>query len=351
MLALSKSPAAPSVHMPSILAPSSATMSLAILPSAPIGYSPAAVPQLLTPGPSPSKRPKLTLDTSATPSAFGNGATSLRLETLSATSPTIRNTFENGYHTVQQLRIPAAKRPILQPLATDVPPDTTRKPTPLRTEVDSSFDSAASTPSSNSAVSASSTSTADSIPVEVPYKAAYNVVSILSNSPLPKTRVRRSRFSPSMPMFPAAKKVTFKAQLTEEIKTTEYTLAHSDIDASTSTISILELPAPEYPVRQGPDSQQRIHPEDESTETNAAASKVGEKRESSEEEDGDDDDDAYPTTPIAGRRKRQREWVWTLGPVGAAAEQAKPDEADATPQTERTCIDEAGGRVAVIDHT
>lgn len=29
----------------------------------------------------------------------------------------------------------------------------------------------------------------------------------------------------------------------------------------------------------------------------------------------EDDYETDPKTPIAGRRKRQREWVWTLGPL------------------------------------
>ena len=122
-------------------------------------------------------------------------------------------------------------------------------------------------------------------------------------------------------MFPSAKKVAFKAPLTEEIKTTKYTMAHADIDSSVSTMSTLELPEQEYPVKQAAMEEQ---PEEEgeaaSQEMTPPPPQTGEKRESSDEEDEEDDSNSYPTTPIAGRRKRHRQWVWTLGPVEPAAE-------------------------------
>ena len=31
-----------------------------------------------------------------------------------------------------------------------------------------------------------------------------------------------------------------------------------------------------------------------------------------------DDSDTCPATPVAGKRKRDRQWVWTLGPVQPA---------------------------------
>jgi hypothetical protein len=40
------------------------------------------------------------------------------------------------------------------------------------------------------------------------------------------------------------------------------------------------------------------------------APRAGDKRDSSESED---DSDTCPQTPVAGRRKRSRDWRWTLG--------------------------------------
>jgi len=48
-----------------------------------------------------------------------------------------------------------------------------------------------------------------------------------------------------------------------------------------------------------------------SKEKKSKSPQTGEKRESSDE----DDSDTCPATPVAGRKKRSREWVWTLGPV------------------------------------
>lgn len=48
----------------------------------------------------------------------------------------------------------------------------------------------------------------------------------------------------------------------------------------------------------------------------ATTPQTGEKRESSDEEDSD----TCPATPVAGRRKRHRQWRWTLGPVEASSD-------------------------------
>ncbi len=47
----------------------------------------------------------------------------------------------------------------------------------------------------------------------------------------------------------------------------------------------------------------------------AVTPRTGDKRDSSDEEDSD----TCPATPIAGRRKRHRQWRWTLGPTGSRA--------------------------------
>lgn len=302
---------------PSSLPPT--TMSVAILPSSPITYGQAPVPTLLAPGPSPAKRPKLSLDTKATPPAFGKASTSLRLETLSATSPTVRNTFQNGYSvTTTQLRKPGARRPVLKPLTTSVPPDTTRRPTPLRTELHSATEPFDQISSSSSSTSATSFSTIDSLPTEVPYKLSYNVQSILSNGPVPRENRKRRSFAQTRPMFPSAKKVAFRAPLTENIQTTKYTMAHSDIDSSSSTISTLELPPPKFVLTHDNEEKGDVEQPTEvpEQETTATSPHTGEKRESSDEEDSD----TCPATPVAGRRKRHRQWVWTLGPIKPEAE-------------------------------
>ncbi|TKA83435.1 hypothetical protein B0A55_00327 [Friedmanniomyces simplex] len=295
-------------------------MSLAILPSSPIAYGQTAMPTLLPSGPSPLKRPKLTLDTHDSSSLFGKASTSLRLETLSATSPTVRNTFQNGYNAAQQRRTRGGKRPSLAPLATNVPSDSSRKPTPLRTELPSSAETPDMTDSS--AVSCTSTSTVDSLPAEVPYKVAFNITSILSNSPIPRARTTKSPFAPSRPMFPAAKKVAFRAPLTEDIKTSRYTKAHSDIETSLLAISTLDTDAVKGDEEQETGEATDVEGKAHANGVTVTAPQTGEKRESSDEEDSD----TCPATPVAGRRKKSRVWRWTLGPVDACSAQNRRGE-------------------------
>jgi hypothetical protein len=152
--------------------------------------------------------------------------------------------------------------------------------------------------------------------LEVPYKLALGVISILANSPLPrlshhddvpaKAEVRPAR----------TKRVSFRAPLTEEIHTTKFTLRHSDIESSTSSISTLDLQRSEKkPSKDAVDASVAEDERDErisrsNTKFELVMPQLGDKRESSDEEDSD----TCPMTPVVGRRKRQRQWVWTLGP-------------------------------------
>jgi hypothetical protein len=281
-------------------------MSLAILPSSPATYNQTS----LLSAPSPSKRPKLSLNTTSLPSTFGKKATSLRLETLSATSPTVRNTFSNAHEDELNARAPGSrpKRPTLSNLSTSsITANDIRSSSPATSEHSDTTSSTAS--------SAHSVSTIGSLSASVPYKLAYNITSILANSPIPKVGNQRRTFAQSRPMFPAAKKVAFRAPLTEDITTERYTMKHSDIDSSISTISTLELSPPdsEKPKKMSEGDVHKLNAR--SKEKKAASPQTGDKRESSDE----DDSDTCPATPVAGRKKRSREWVWTLGPVEAAS--------------------------------
>jgi len=160
---------------------------------------------------------------------------------------------------------------------------------------------------------------------EVPYQLPYNVTSILSNGPIPRIRTNRNPYARSRPMFPTAKKVAFRAPLTEEIKTTKYTTAHSELELPSSTIDTTEAPEEDRRDEQGASEQSKP----------AVTKRVArglvltlpqsvEKRESSDEED--EDNDACPATPVAGRRKKSRVWQWTLGPIDGAPQQSRPDE-------------------------
>ena len=307
----------PDIHTPTSVG--TGTMSLALLPSLPMTYGQQAVPTLPPPGPSPSKRPKLSLNTSSVAPVFGKGSTSLRLETLSATSPTARNTFQNGTK-AERKSGGRMKRPGLTPLSTDVSITPTQTSTPSRIALPESADAADNSSSSSSTASATSISTLDSLSSEVPYKLPFNATSILSNGPIPRTKCRTMSFAQSKPMFPAAKKVAFRAQLTEDIETTVYTMRHSDIlESPCSSNSTLEATPPKKGRRKyAGKGQEEANTEVE--ESSITSPQTGEKRESSDEED---DSDNPPQTPVAGRNKRSRKWVWTLGPISNASGEDK----------------------------
>lgn len=111
-------------------------------------------------------------------------------------------------------------------------------------------------------------------------------------------------------MFPATKKVAFKEPLTEDVKTTHFTLRHSDIESSTSTISTLELSPPNTEAKQSTLEQDHKESQEDHDQSHPSSPQTGDKRESSDEEDSDGG--SCPATPVAGRRKRHRQWVWTL---------------------------------------
>ncbi|KAF1917166.1 hypothetical protein BDU57DRAFT_258011 [Ampelomyces quisqualis] len=235
------------------------------------------------PMPTPTPKPKLSVNT-AQPRSFGKGA-SLRLDTLSAVSPTRTNTFSNAY------------------------------------------------PALSSAVTCTSHPSTTAL---TPYKQPHNLVSILANSPVPAIVPRK--MAASRPMFPAEKRVSFRTPLEEEITTVRYTLAHSDLDASVSTLSTLasaesdSSAAANLPDSDGPAN---LSSSDKSPSLSSmdsaprpAQPRIGDKRDSSSSED--EGSDTCPVTPVAGRRKRTRDWRWTLGPISASDKSASSTASDAT---------------------
>ncbi|KAF2036144.1 hypothetical protein EK21DRAFT_42324, partial [Setomelanomma holmii] len=274
-------------------------------------------------GPVP-QRPKLSVNTS-TPRSFGKGA-SLRLDTLSAVSPTRINTFSNAYPTLEQQR-----------------------PSKPRLSIDSSIPnatSASTTPSSASTLSSALTSASqESATISIPYKQPHNLHSILANSP--QRSIIPRKMASSRPMFPAEKRVSFRTPLEEEITTVKYTLAHSDIESSVSTLSSVASsastdsasPAIHHSLNSDSTKAASLSPV-QSPADSASASfstlessprprepRTGEKRDSSSSED---ESDTCPETPVAGRRKRTRDWRWTLAPLPGSNKSASSTTSDAT---------------------
>jgi hypothetical protein len=282
-----------------------------------VAASPACVPamaQLPIIPSRPLQRPKLHINT-LQPRIFGKAA-SLRLDTLSAVSPTARNTFSNAYD-------PAA----------------TTHPT-----IPSALSDSASSDSASSDSASSDSASSDSSSSVLPYKQPHNLSSILANSPITPRKMATAR-----PRFPAEKRVSFRTPLEENITTVKYTLAHSDIASSTSTLSTLSSldstcssssssSVQEPQVQQQPKTPalslksvpQLSKPTLATVATDSTAKprspRTGEKRDSSSSED---EGDACPQTPVAGRRKRSRDWRWTLGtlPGSTASSSSMTDTA------------------------
>lgn len=286
---------------------------------------------LPVPDPRQSLRPKLSVNTSQA-RTFGKGS-SLRLETLSAVSPTAINTFANGYEP-EPTRPTTFGRPTRPRLAID----SSVQPTPDETDEIEALDSR--TPSASSVSSASTLNSAT-----IPYSISQVLNSVLANSPLqPRANIRRMSIRPR---FPAEKKVSFRTPLEEEIVNTKYTVACSDITLSDfsdtgSSISLSSEDDVEMNTSSSDSSYRSAHTEstlslEQPTDIGANRSplntnfptlssplrrrrlphrvkakkdspQIGDKRDSSSESDSD----ACPETPVAGRRKRRREWVWTL---------------------------------------
>jgi hypothetical protein len=290
-----------------------------------------------------SGRPKLTLNTAINdtqPRTFGKG-TSLRLDTLSAISPTVRNTFSNAYE--------SKSAPV-------------SNPTSLRFDLNSARDETPIGSQSSDISSAASSSTVSLESAICPYVQPSHLKSILVNGHYPRILVRR--MSVQRPIFPLQKSVSFREPLDEEIKTTKYILAHSDLE-NVNTESILEPttqldepnstladeentpiarpedwninsdielkvhpkielqipPAPTSPSPPSPPllsiprSSPRLGPRPSHSLPKLSSScprKTGHKRDSSSS--GSESDDSRSHTPVAGRSKRAR-WAWTLGPL------------------------------------
>ncbi|KAF9698587.1 hypothetical protein EKO04_003379 [Ascochyta lentis] len=271
-----------------------------------------------------SQRPRLTVNTHQ-PRIFGKAA-SLRLDTLSAASPTVRNTFNNAYEPTTTTNTSNTLNTFVAPppgppakLRLDIT-TTTAHPTTISTP------DSASTLSSSTLTSASSESATSTIP----YKQPHNLNSILVNSSIVPRKMA------SRPMFPAEKRVSFRTPLEEEIKTVKYTWANSDMESSSSTLTSLDststdsastesaatatatpnsatpklqLSKPSLSLQSSTEAKPIVSTI-ESSSTQRKPPRLGDKRDSSESED---DSDTCPQTPVAGRRKRSRDWRWTLG--------------------------------------
>ena len=245
--------------------------------------------------PVPARRPKLSLQTNTTPLLFAAHklSTGLALNTA-IDSPTVRNTYNNAFNP-QAAVSPSAKR------QTDKGPNL-----PVSAE--------ALTPLAYS--SATSSTSSETSPFSQPLPYAHSIVprSILRNSPLPRRLLSATSTKLSKRMFPPQKRVVFHSKLVELIPT---------------------------PVIEEPDSSDSDASNSSQTRGTVSSSQGTLKV---------DEAEFAPTTP-QGRRKRRREWIWTLGSAedGKASPDKKHSPSDMTP--EERCLPSMDDRQENVPQT
>ncbi|KAI9795245.1 MAG: hypothetical protein M1835_006141 [Candelina submexicana] len=201
-----------------------------------------------------AKRPKLSLEISSTstPRTFGKSNTALTLNTVCASSPSLHNTYTNAYET--QTSDP--------PLS----PSSRQRTTPQRRH--NTYNRTA------------------------PYHQPLGIRGILRNSPLNR-QIRSATLSRTpRRLFPRVKKVTYATPLSEDIQTTKYVAAHFELLDEIGGNGI------EAPVRENQQGAPNSSP-------------------SEHEGTGSDQDIILeaPKAPVVKRKRRQRNWIWTLGPI------------------------------------
>lgn len=260
------------------------------------------------------RRPKLSLTTTCSLS-LGRGS-GPRLDILSAVSPTVRNTYANTHedsqHNFQNITNPAPA----------VNPKTLNQP---KLHLDPCFSAEGQIDQCATIHYFSPEHTTAGILPEpatetraLPYNQPSNLRSILANSPLlrrtptryPISTLDASSSSAPTPVTLKRKRVCFASQLVEEIKTCTYVAKNSDLRSRTPS----PVPCPAA-VSLGVDGNTISLSTVTSAITDVSnvvrVDKISRKYKDFEE----DDTDTVPQTPVAGRRKRQRDWVWTLGPI------------------------------------
>ncbi|MCJ1295314.1 hypothetical protein MMC34_006876 [Xylographa carneopallida] len=201
------------------------------------------------------KRPKLSLQTSTIPQPFAPRSANALSIGHSSDSPTLRNTYENALKDT-----PAASSSAQM----------------VNVSSQSSGSRGISELPRSSSSPLSSTETSPNVPYFLPIGAR----GILRNSPLPPRYVTATSTRTPHRMFPPVKRVVFHDKLEE--------LMPTPIVEETSELS------------------------DTDSESSASSHKRGRASDPHDRNDSDDPED-MPSTPVSGRCKRRREWVWTIG--------------------------------------
>ncbi|EEP80248.1 predicted protein [Uncinocarpus reesii 1704] len=281
--------------------PQSSTTSSTMLAVA----TPSLPPVPILQGNTAAKRPKLSLQTSCLPVAFGNSTTALSLNHSAncSPSPTVRNTFRNAYDAYRRTSSPAP---------TNRNEFSSREPKSSKQEI-----SAAHQPRHSHD--------------ELPYQLPLGIRGILRNSPHVASTLRRASLSAPAAngsgngrraLFPAQKRVNYRYPLDEEIKTVHFVARHSDLTSSDSS-TYSSSSGEEELKSDNSDSSSSASDEDAAASKEVRTSPGKRKKHARQIRAAGlrdrapraDDDPETPQTPVRRRRKRQRQWRWTLGPI------------------------------------
>ncbi|WEW60800.1 hypothetical protein PRK78_006288 [Emydomyces testavorans] len=260
-----------------------------------------------------SKRPKLSLQTSCLPVAFGNSTTALSLNQSAtcSTSPTVRNTFKNAYDACRRTSSPK--------------PPTDRNCSSTRDHKASKQEgSCAAAPGRHSHD-------------ELPYQLPLGIRGILRNSPhVASSLMRASLSAPAANgtgnsrrvLFPAKKRVNYRYPIDEEIKTVHFVARHSDLtssdsSSSSSSSSYIYSSSDGESESDNSDSSSSSDSKDVATPTHSPGKRKKYTRNMRQIRAAGlrdrlpcaDEEPETPQTPIKRRRKCHRQWRWTLGPI------------------------------------
>ena len=286
MLAIAMSPPTPHIQTQG-LHDSSAT-SLSSVSSALSGQMLVASPSPL----SPSKRPKLSLQTSSVPVAVGKSSTGLTvsISALQNSSPTVRNTFNNAYETTHRSSPAISSN------------NASKWPKPIVSNIGKREDQ--------------------------PYELPVNLRGILKNAPYIPS-IRRSGLSltnSASPrnsrkvFFPAIKKVAWRNMLEEEVKTVKFIARHSDLSSEEDTEDNLSRSRATGLLRTPTISKE----EPSESWRGRAGTPTASRREDTASGAESETDKQTPedSNPMHTKRKRRPpEWRWTLDPFGVEDEE------------------------------
>jgi len=254
------------------------------------------------------RRPTLTLNTTSCSRSLGRGHTGLRLDTASApSSPTYRNTYVNAY---------TSSSPVSQSQTSSPLRIVTRPPRPasrlqeITSESELSHEAPPASPLQSSSLSHNQEVRRRSI--------------LVRNHSVTMTQTEITKST-----TPRRKAVSFSEGPIEYITNTLYTLRHSDIPSRSPSPAVViddtttKLTIPAIVLNQS--HKHALSPSPLADES-LALSTCHHAQE--------DDYETDPKTPVAGRRKRQREWVWTLGALPGMSSTNDEDKTSSSSSSE-----------------